>query len=72
MQGSLLQRSQLEQLLHTRHYWSLRRMDGGEAWLTGQIKVEMNARREALIQLSRRFYRPLTLERGVLADGRAE
>lgn len=52
MLGNHLQRTQLEELLHTRHYWALRQMDGGEAWLTGQIKTEMNARSEALSELA--------------------
>jgi hypothetical protein len=47
-----LQRTQVEQLLHTRHYWALRQMDGSEAWLTGQVKDELNARREALAELA--------------------
>ena len=51
--GNHLQRTQLEQLLHTRHYWALRQMDGTEAWLTGQVEVEINARREAFLQMAR-------------------
>jgi len=50
--GSHLPRTQLEQLLHTRHYSALRQMDGNEAWLTGQIKVELNSRRDALVELA--------------------
>jgi rRNA-processing protein FCF1 len=47
-----LRHTQLEELLHTRHYWALRQMDGNQAWLTGQIKVELNSRREALVELA--------------------
>jgi rRNA-processing protein FCF1 len=47
-----LRHTQLEELLHTRHYWALRQMDGSQAWLTGQIKVELNSRREALVELA--------------------
>jgi PIN domain len=52
MLGNDLHRTQFEELLHTRHYWALRQMDGGEAWLTGQIKTEMNAQIEALNELA--------------------
>jgi hypothetical protein len=52
MLANCLQRTQLDELLHTRHYWALRQMDGGEAWLTGQIKAEMNARSEALTEIA--------------------
>jgi PIN domain len=52
MMGNHLQRSQLEALLYTRHYWALRQMDGGEAWLTGQVKSEMHARVEALVEMA--------------------
>jgi hypothetical protein len=51
--GNDLQRTQLEQLLHTRHYWALRQMDGSEAWLTGQVKAELKAQREALLELAK-------------------
>ncbi len=47
-----LRHTQLEELLHTRHYWALRQMDGSQAWLTGQIKVELNSRRDALVELA--------------------
>ncbi len=47
-----LHRAQVEQLLHTRHYWVLRQMDGTEPFLSGQIKGELIARRDALTELS--------------------
>jgi hypothetical protein len=46
MLGNDLRRAELEALLHTRSYWTLRQMDGSQAWLTGQIKDELQARRE--------------------------
>lgn len=49
---SRLDRTQLEQLLHTRHYWTLRQMDGSEPRLTSLIKIELNARRDALVELA--------------------
>jgi hypothetical protein len=52
MLESQLRRTELEQVLHTRHYWAMRQMDGSQAWLTGQIKVELNARRDALVELA--------------------
>jgi PIN domain len=52
MLGNQLPRRQLEQLLHTRDYWALRQMDGSEAWPTGQIRAELNARRDALIEMA--------------------
>jgi hypothetical protein len=52
MLESHLEAAQLEELLHTPHYWSLRQMDGGEAWLHGQVKVELNDRREALTAMA--------------------
>ena len=59
-----LRHTQLEELLHTRHYWALRQMDGSQAWLTGQIKVELNSRREALVELADRA-KTLALRWGV-------
>jgi hypothetical protein len=51
LEGYILGRN-LEELLYTKSYWILRQMDGNEAWLTGQIKRELNARREELLQLA--------------------
>jgi hypothetical protein len=50
--GNHLQRSQVESMLHTRHYWVLRQMDGSEAWLTGQIEAELHAQDAALTELA--------------------
>ncbi len=52
MLGNHLQRTQLEQLLHTPHYWALRQMDGNQAGLTGQLKFELNARSDAFRELA--------------------
>jgi hypothetical protein len=52
MLGNDLRRTELEALLHTRSYWALRQMDGSEAWLTGQIRGELQARREAFDELA--------------------
>jgi hypothetical protein len=51
MLESHLRRAELEQLLHTRRYWA-RQMVGNEGWLTGQVKVELNACREALGEMA--------------------
>lgn len=60
MLANHLQRAQLEQLLHTRHYWAFRQTNGDQQWLPRQVRDELYARRQAI--------RALAAEAEALAD----